>query len=402
MTKNNKINQVFLSKLSAFVSNATGQISMMFALLLIPLAAFIGGALDFTQQVSYSNKLQATLDSVSVAVAKEIARDSSASKATLQAIADAIYNANITHPTNVTTSAFTITQTDEILTITQVGDLKTSFMGLVGTPTLPINVSSLVNIKRSDVELALILDMSGSMGGTKIADLKAATKDLVNTLIKDTTGLASIKISYVPWTRGVYIKAPLNKTALKNNSSGWYTCSGSRKTASEKSPSTAKLPISKNSSGYQEYCPKTTIVPLTDDKSKLLAEVDLWSAGGGTYSDTGLTWGWGTLSPLWNGLWSESSKAKPYKSAKKFAVLMSDGDNNTSKADTRSKKLCKLMKKKGIQIYTIAFKAGAKAKKLLKKCASTKDKYIDASSGAALKAAFEKIADEVGSFYISG
>lgn len=81
---------------------------------------------------------------------------------------------------------------------------------------------------------------------------------------------------------------------------------------------------------------------------------------------------------------------------------MTDGDNNTTQADTRSKALCKKMKNKGIKIYSIAFKAGKKAQKLLKKCASSSAMYIDASSGAALKEAFKQIADEVGAFYISG
>lgn len=402
MMKTRKLKQQFLNKLILFPKDARGQISMMFALLIIPIAGFIGGALDFTQKISYENRLQATLDSVSIAVAKEIARNNKAKDADLKKIGDIIFNTNHVLPDNVTATPYLIIRDKETLTIKQTASLKTNFMALLGVPKLQIEITSLVNIKRSDVELAMILDMSGSMRGTKMSDLKAATRDLVDTLIQDTTGLASVKISYVPWTRGVLINDPMHKLALAGNASGIYNCGGSRNKGKEMSPAKDPIPVSKNSRGNQESCPRTSIVPLTDNKTKLLAAINGWTAGGGTYSDTGLTWGWGTLSPAWNGLWSTSATAKPYSKVKKFAVLMTDGDNNTSQADARSKVLCKKMKKKGIKIYSIAFKAGKKAQKLLKKCASSSAMYIDASSGTALKEAFKQIADEVGAFYISG
>lgn len=419
MTKNNKINQVFLFKFSAFVSNASGQISMMFALLLIPLAAFIGGALDFTQQISYTNKLQATLDSVSIAVAKELAQDSSASKSKLKAIADVIYKANITSPTNITTTPFTINQANGILTVTQTGDLKTSFMGLVGQPTLPINVVSTVNIQRSDVELALILDTTGSMGGKKLSDLKIASKTLVNTLLNGGGGLASVRVGLVPWSTGVNVWDQ-RKKAIKSNNKGNHYCAGARTSGQDKSPITKKLQYAYgNKEGYYtmwgkfvvtnkkpEQCPNRQIVPLTDNKSTLLAEIDKWQANYWTASDVGLTFGWGVLSPKWNNFWPTANEANPYNSGvKKYAVLMTDGDNTLThkNSDKTSEKLCKNMKKAGIQIYTIAFQVTTKkAVTLMETCASTSDMYINADSADSLKAAFKKIADEVGSFYISG
>lgn len=404
MMKARKLKQEFLNKLISFRKDRRGQISMMVGLLLIPLAGFIGGAIDFTQKISYESKLQATLDSVSIAVAKEIARNNKATDSELKAIGDIIFNTNHQLPSNVTASPYVIIRKNETLTIQQTASLKTGFMGLVGVPKLKIAVVSVVNIKRSDVELTMILDMSTSMSGSKIVDLKAATKELIETLLPDTTGLSSMKIAFVPWTRGVLIKDPMNKLVLKNNMAGKYHCSGSRAIPTEKSPAKQPIPVSKNWKGHQEKCPKSAIVPLTNNKTKLLAQAASWSIQGssGTYSDTGLTWGWGTLSPAWNGLWGINSAAKPYKKVKKFAVLMTDGDNNSVEADTRSKQLCAKMKNKGIKIYSIAFKAGKKAKKLLKKCASNSDMYINASSGVALKEAFKQIADEVGTFYISG
>ena len=152
-------------------------------------------------------------------------------------------------------------------------------------------------------------------------------------------------------------------------------------------------------------CANRPIVPLTNNKKALLKEIKAWKPQNHTSSDTALSWGWGLLSPKWNDLWKKKSEARPYnKDVKKYLVLMTDGANTMKhfSADKESLGLCAAIKDKGIKIYSIAFKAGSNAQKLLKACATQPDMYINASSGAALKAAFERIAEEVGTFYLSG
>lgn len=402
---------VLKTKIVQFKHDARGQIAMMLALLLIPLAAFIGGALDFSQKITYTNKLQATLDSVSLAVAKAIAKDSTVKDSDLKIIADSIYNLNHTKPNNVDIKPYTIVRTKTTLTVQQSASLNTAFMALVGTPKLPITVVSVIDIRRSDVEIALILDTTGSMKGTKLADLKSASKNLINTLITTKTGLDSMRIALVPWSTGVNVWNK-RKKAIKNNKKGDHYCAGSRKTVSEASPITKKFPYSYGNDNI-EHCSNREIMPLTKNKKKLLAEVDKWKDNWWTASDVGLTWGWGTLSPQWNNYWKTKNQAKAYNNeVKKYIVLMTDGVNTLShiKGDVRSKALCKAIKEKNIHIYTIGFKLNEikknsdkkKAQQLLQECASTADMYINAASGAELDAAFKKIADEVGSFYISG
>ncbi len=388
-----------------FSKDASGNIALMVALLIIPLAAFIGGAIDYTQKVSFNSRLQTTLDSVSLAVAKAISRDKNITQIEMNLIAKRIYDANITPQTNVSTDKISVIRSKDILTVAQTGSLKTSFMSLVGVKSLNIQAKSLVNIKRSDVELVLILDMSGSMNDqaqssepdSKMMVLKSASRDLVNTLMPTTTGLSSMRIGFVPWNRGVNL-GKYRKKILKNNNRGRKKCSSDRSGFyGDQSPASKKF-------NEADYCPEISILPLTKKKKKLQNHINTWQGEYGTSSDAGLAIGWGVISPKWNNIWPGHAKSKNYNAAKKFAVLMSDGENNNKSSNINSQTLCSAMKSAGITVYTIAFGTGLGADSiaLLKNCASSNDRFINATSGPALKAAFQAIADEVGTFYISG
>ncbi|NRA88194.1 MAG: TadE/TadG family protein, partial [Rhizobiales bacterium] len=330
-----------------FVKDSSGQMAIIFALLLIPIVAFIGGGIDYSQQVSYNNKLQSTIDSVSLAVAKAIARDVKISDAAMQKIAFDLYSANIPSNDNVTLDTLIIIKDtkNNTLTINQTGVMQTSFMRLVGVDELSVGKETIIDISRSDVELALVLDMSGSMRGSRLNALKDAAKDLINTLIQDTTGLATMRIGFVPWSVGVNVTGFEPSKVLVGG-----VCSSSRKkNYQDKSARVSKMPKA-------SYCPNTKMTPLSDNKTTLLNNIATWSASGGTHSDVGLAWGWGMLSHKWKAVWPTKSQPKIYgDNVKKFIVLMSDGGNNHSSSDVYSKGLCKAMKKKDIKIYAIAF-----------------------------------------------
>jgi len=78
----------------------------------------------------------------------------------------------------------------------------------------------------------------------------------------------------------------------------------------------------------------------------------------------------------------------------KFIVFMTDGDNNYSSADTKTKTTCENAKKDGIEIFTVAFMAPSKGRALLEYCATSNSHYYDAQDAAELVAAFKEIGDK--------
>ena len=105
---------------------------------------------------------------------------------------------------------------------------------------------------------------------------------------------------------------------------------------------------------------------------------------------------------------------------KKIAILMTDGDYNQEYASTgkmtyfggspangssstQATELCKSMKAKGIEVYTVAFGDGlsSTAQDLLTNCATDPSHFYNAVTGDALKAAFRDIALKISSLRIT-
>lgn len=87
-------------------------------------------------------------------------------------------------------------------------------------------------------------------------------------------------------------------------------------------------------------------------------------------------------------------KNKNGQAPSKFIVFMTDGDNNYSSADTKTKTTCENAKADGVEIFTVAFMAPSKGQALLEYCATSTSHYYDAQDAAELVAAFKEIGDK--------
>lgn len=190
------------------------------------------------------------------------------------------------------------------------------------------------------------------------------------------------------------------KTTTAN--SKWTGCVGSRNQPYNLTDEdSAKLyPALYNTSCAAE------IIPLTDDFAKLKTAVSGLAASGETYAPAGLVWGLNVLSP--GAPFTEAAAYDPeQKKPRKAMVFMTDGVNTKSMpnptswthtgssradADAATKSLCKAIKDKGIQVFTVALMVddGA-AKSMLQDCASDASHFYDATSVDQLTKSFQQI-----------
>ncbi|MBP1885380.1 Flp pilus assembly protein TadG [Ensifer mexicanus] len=77
----------------------------------------------------------------------------------------------------------------------------------------------------------------------------------------------------------------------------------------------------------------------------------------------------------------------------KYIVFMTDGENNYANDDTVTKSWCDTAKANKVQIYSVAFMAPDRGKKLLEYCASSTSHYFEAEEAADLVAAFKAIGE---------
>ena len=81
--------------------------------------------------------------------------------------------------------------------------MDTYFMKMIGTPELPVPVATRANEQINDIEISMVLDVSGSMGwGTKLPEMKAAANDFIDEVMLNTEP-GRVSMSIVPYATQV-------------------------------------------------------------------------------------------------------------------------------------------------------------------------------------------------------
>lgn len=102
-------------------------------------------------------------------------------------------------------SKLTVSQTDATtLTGSVEADVPTHLARVLGVQTLAVDMQSTASLRANSTEIAMVLDNTGSMNGSKLQALKSAANDLVDTVPGGTSANAgTVKISLVnarcPW-----------------------------------------------------------------------------------------------------------------------------------------------------------------------------------------------------------
>lgn len=390
----------------AFWKNNRGNVATMFGLALVPLLLGVGAAVDMVRIHNVNTTLQAAVDEAALAGATSKKIND---KKNLKAIVQTYLNTN---------QAFTVLEKGAKVTqgidtangsffVKVEGKMKTSFMKLAGIKTVKINAISAVGLGIQGMEVALVLDNTGSMAGSKLSSLKVAAKQFVSILESSKADYADLKFGLVPFSK--YVNVGLGNASASwikgpSKPASWNGCVGSQASPKDVNvgASGGKFPAIDGG-----VCP-TPIVPLTTNTMSINANIDAMVAVGNTYVAGGVLWGWNVLDssqPFTEGKTPAQLKAI---SGRKVMVVMTDGTNTASPlypshdgvdsklADNNFATLCTNVKAQQIEIYTILFEEPSPViRDLMRNCASDPSKFFDTTSSAALVSAFEGIGKEL-------
>lgn len=435
--------------------DGSGTVGMMFGLLVIPIAATVGLAVDFGRVYAVNNHTQAALDAAALAAGRvsQLEKVDTVNKAS--AAADAYFST--AKPSNVVQSSlqFSPNALNTEFKVTATSWVRTPFLGIlhalerkdseaaapavcqgnyfgcvkvVTTATAALCPSSACSVgaggnnsKGESLEISLMLDVTGSMCDpcTKIDDLKAAAKDLVDIVIWDDQSAYTSKIALSPFAPAVnvgstYFTQLTNKadrtdndgsnsknihypsSCIRDDGSVRRSCRDSEDPDYDSPPyiaSYAKCVVERGGSerytdaapavgawlptwndkanSMAKSCsPSAQIVPLSKNRQTLKEAIDAFATGGTTAGQLGTAFAWYMISPNWADIWPADSKPAAYGTPKlrKIAVLMTDGAYNTlqglsygdnsSQAETAQNhavQICAGMKEKGIEVYTVGF-----------------------------------------------
>jgi Flp pilus assembly protein TadG len=282
------------------------------------------------------------------------------------------------------------------------------------------SVSYQSGVQGKNLEVAMMLDVSTSMDGTKLEGMQDAAKALIDIVVQPSQVSFKSRVAIAPYSSAVNVGPDYYQAVTNKTSTTWSTVVERAGTSAfnDDAPGAGKylgeFRTKKNNAlgnysstvkGYSSNVPSSSLIhPLTTDKTKLKDTIDGFTARGTTAGHLGAAWTWYLLSPKWSSVWTGDTTPAAYDATKtlKVAVLLSDFDmnsyyesaNGTSSVQTQT--LCAKMKAAGITVYTVGYNVdthNATAVNLWKThCPSDDKKWFSAKTVDELKAAFKSIA----------
>ncbi len=440
-----------------FTTDTRGSVAIIYAAAGLPIIGFMALAVDGARAHILRSQLHYAVDSAAIAIGKEM---KSMSDAELLALAEKYIKANVSPSLLGLTGDFgagdlTIAlfdgPTDDLKEIRATAKLRTTMLGMVdGEATVDLQKSAMVRREIKGLELALALDVTGSMewasgtpGMNRIEALKASATDLLDIIFDDKATHPKVWISVAPFTRSV--QAQTNPNWIKtgglipplpqpypnevftwnphpNFAGGDAFCYGARGTQALAEGDTPPSSEANKFPSWYEYewtykgyhgskyhydvkatngylCPAAqhTVLPLTNNRAAIQNHIDALVPHGGTATDRGAVWGWRTISPKWRGYWNVSDASHPLDTDAplntKVVVLMTDGANSyTSTSNPALTRICNNIKAQGITLVSVNFAMPENLYSLYESCASSPDLFFPAVTGDQLRNTFRAIA----------
>lgn len=436
----------------SFARDVRGGIALIFAIALVPIAIAAGSAVDMGRAYVVRSRLSYALDAAGLAVGSAATTDPDE----LEVILQDYFDANYPDERMGIPAAPTMTIDGNEIHLSVTAELPTTLMNVIGIHELTVGTSAVIIKETKGLEVVLVLDITGSMIGSKLESLIEASHTFIDILFGDEETNDKLKIGIVPFNMTVNVGTDMvgyvkNITSARFSPTTWKGCVEARPggqdttdayTASNTAssgrwrayswPSSAAAsnlwPPVTGLTGPNRRCPDAEIMPLTSTKSPLHDRIDELEAEGNTHIPIGAVWGWRVLSPT-----EPYTEGVAYNDEEfsKAIVIMTDGENiistNTGQysgygtvsqaqsklgcsssscmegeMDDRLLEVCDAMKALDILVYTIGFDLAGSSNvlDLLEDCATDPSKFFDSPGPGDLQSAFTTIGAELSNLRI--
>lgn len=243
-----------------FAAQTRGNVAMIFALVMPMLILMTVGGIDIHRASMVRANLQDALDAATLAAA----RSEKITAEDLTTVARAALAANMQVYPSVSLVEDSVTvelNQDGVLVANAsanvtaiVADIFLPPYGLFQDRVIPVSVHSEVHRSTTDLEVSLVLDITGSMAGDRLKDLQDAANELVTLVVKDNQDVNTTRMALVPYSMGVnagtYLDDVRGAARGPTNISGATWSNGNQKTISDISKANPGV-FSVSSHGYE-------------------------------------------------------------------------------------------------------------------------------------------------------
>ena len=422
-----------------FVQARGGNFGMMFAVTVPVLLLGVGYAVNIGQIALTKSNLLAALDSAVVSTARDLTTGAIRPEEAHEVV-EAFLMANglraYAEEGRLSLDELIIDRTARTVSAKASVELDVAFALFGSANHRKIQAESEALYSDRKVEVAMMLDITGSMRGQRIIDLRNAASNAVGLLLQNNrSGSERVRIALVPYadsvntgvlSHTVYTETNRNSStegprlprAQQVSGTNRNVCSTEREGNATRHTDDGPDVQMVNRDYRLTFCSPSTLIPLTHDENllkghirDLVADPYAWTNG-----RVGIQWSWYLLSPNWAKVLAPAQQPRPYgqEDVSKFAILMTDGAFNVAfdsvpngddfrdqegRNRQNSETLCAEMRNKGIRIFTIGFHLSNSAKHVMRNCATPDTggvkHYYEASSGTELDNAFRAIARNI-------
>jgi Flp pilus assembly protein TadG len=300
---------------------------------LIAVTAAAGVAVDLGRVTVEQNRLQNAVDSAALAGSLQLPDDPDVSTGKVKTAATNNLLANDGSATGIVVESGGATRS---VCVTAEAKVEMTLSKVIGVGDQTVTAEACAGY--NDIELVLVLDTTGSMKGTPIANVKEAATNLVNLIMpSSSTASTRSKIGLVPFQGKVRIDGN-DPVAAEANPDGVGTgCrnadgtlnNGKLRTEYSKTTTKTNIFYGYTLSGVSTTSDKTCagmspIRALSSDRDAILSNISALNAGvvtSGTLISEGIKWGRNVLSPT-----APYIEGSTDKKVRKIMIVLTDGD----------------------------------------------------------------------------
>jgi hypothetical protein len=327
-----------------------GNMTIFSVLMTVLMLTITGAAVDIMRQEAVRADLQGTIDRAVLAAA-----DLEQDQPPAEVVADYVAKAGMA----AALSSVTVDEGLNYRVVTAEGEteLDTVFLRMSGFPSLTAPARATAQEKVQNVEISLVLDVSGSMRGSRITNMRVAASQFIETVIQpaDAPGLTTVSI--VPYNATVNIGESLAPYFTLEETHDYSHCATFPSAAFDSVAVDPTQTLGRlghfdmiSTSGSTTEIPNpwcrtgdtSAITIHSADVSRLKSRINALGADGNTSIDLGMKWGVALLDPAMRpvvsalaedgqvpGAAADRPAAYHDHEALKFVVVMTDGQNTT-------------------------------------------------------------------------
>ena len=345
--------------LRRFRACCSGNIAMFTSLSIVPIIVLACGAIDVVLMVTAKQRLQAAFDSATLAAAS-LTNTNDPEETIEDYIKSNLPDSGLYDNLEVNIEIEEGNLNSKLVTVTGELMVDMNFLGLAGMKQAKITASSSAHQSATNIEIAMVLDISSSMSGNKLTSLVQASQDFIDLVLRD-ENKDYTSVSLIPFGGTVNLGDTLfnryvntaGGTTLENPSKDDYfikkevpyknftftngdTCIEYQDEDFDLEDiplnSRPQVPHFVRYRANNYWCPRPSTAAMfnSNDAAALKARIAAMQLSDGTGLDIGAMWGAKALSPEMRGLVGGNFTDRPAdfdeEESVKIVVIMTDGE----------------------------------------------------------------------------